>query len=303
MSRGLLPTSGDLDLDRTPEEVPATDRTSWPAAVLVLVLATLGGAWLHAGSAGSVAEAPPRVSARVELDAVRLAEHPVAVLHLVVTSHDDATVYLASLRVDGAGLAGREQRVRRALTPGLVEDLRLTAKLTCNPGTRPPPLSLTLTVTRDPGPIPAGTRAGDLTLSAVPGGVAQLPGGLCRAAEHQLPQAYRTPVTVRTMSISDDALTLAVSGLPAAEVFSVQADGWLLPMPSGTVRATGAATTITVGPPEPRCEDTGTRGVLPTGLQLVFTTEDAGRIHEAYAPVGTALASWLLHARQRACPA
>jgi hypothetical protein len=313
----LAATADDLDLDHAPPDPPRAGRPSWPAAVLVLVLAALGGAWSHAGLAGGAVTASPQVSAWVGLDAVQFTDHPVAVLHLVVTSHDDVPVYLTSLRVGGAGLVDQEQQLWRPLTPGLVEDLRLPADLACRPGTGTAPLHLALTATRDPPPngmATTGTTTGattgtgttganGTTVTAVPGGVAQVPGGLCQAVQQQLPQAYQMSMTVRTVSISDDALALAVSGLPptGTEIFSVQADGWLLPMSAGTVPVIGGAATLTLGPPEPRCDDTGTRDVLPTGLQLVFTGDTTG-VHEAYAPVGRALASWLLHARQRVCP-
>jgi hypothetical protein len=306
--------------------------------MLTVLLATLAGMGLHARTAAAQTTAPPRVSAWLALDSVRLDGEPLADLHLVVTSHDEATVYLTSLTLDGGGTGTLHEDLWRPLTPGLVEDLRVPAILHCGPGTRPAPLRLALTVTRDPalsgadrpgdpsgsppaggsGPATTASAGSVVTLTAIRSGVLQVPGGLCQAASQQLPQAYLSEVTARlitpgagtasgtgtaTGTGSSTGIALAVSGLPAeaTEVFAAQADGWLLPLTSPAAIRAGS-TTLTLGPPQPRCEDAGTRRVLPTGLQLLLATGDGSGIHEAYAPVGTALARWLLRARQRLFP-
>jgi hypothetical protein len=350
-------TPDELDLDRAPQDRPRPSRPPWPAAVLVAVLGILAGTWLHSGLTDAAPTSPPRVSAWVGLDAVRLAEGPTAVLHLVVSSHDDAMVYLTSLDVAGAGVVAQHRQLWHPLAPGLVEDLRLNAGLSCTPGARTAALRLTLTATRSTAadrdtsawsspassspassspassspawsspawsspawsspaspstasPSPPTTSAapfsagGGVTVTAVPGGRARLPWGLCQAGEQQFPQAYRSSATTRVVSMTDGSLTLALSDLPAdaRDLFAVQADGWFLPLLSRAPEVSGGAITLTLGAPQPQCHDTGTRAVLPTGLQLLYTSDDGSGVHEVYAPVGTSLAGWLLHARHRVC--
>jgi hypothetical protein len=265
---------------------------------------------------------PPRVSALVAVDAVRLADRPTATLHLVVASHDDADVVVTSLQLSGAGVLQQRQQLWRPLTPGLVEDLRLDAPLPCSGTDARTPLQLTLTVTRPtqgsggtqqtqqvPGSGTAGTT---IQVTAEPTGVARVPGGLCQAGDQQLPQGYQTPAPARLTSISSTWLGLTLTDLPAeaSELFAAQADGWFLPLQSsgppgsktsqGLVPVTAGRATVVLGLPQPQCLDLGTRRLLPTGLQLLYS--GASGVHEVYAEVGPALAAWLLEGRRRSCP-
>ena len=307
----------------------------------MLVLAALAGAGAHAALTSGRVVGPPRVSALVAVDAVRLTDHPTATFHLVVASHDDADVVITSLRLTGAGVVEQRQQLWRPLTPGLVEDLRLDAPLPCS-GTDPrTPLQLTLTVTRpDPGTTggapasapasaPAGapasapasppaaasgSRAAGATIEVIaePAGAARVPGGLCQAGEQQLPQGFRTPAPARLTSISSTSLTLALTGLPAeaSELFAAQADGWFLPLqssgPAGS-KASQGLVPVTAG-----------RATVVLGLPqpqchdlgtrrllptgLQLLYIGESGVHEVYAEVGPALAAWLLEGRRRTCP-
>jgi hypothetical protein len=312
-------TDTDLDLDGVPPPPTRANRPSWAAGLLVLVLAALAGAGVHAAVASGRVVGPPRVSAMVAVDAVRLTDRPTATFHLVVASHDDADVVVTSLRLTGAGILQQRQQLWRPLTPGLVEDLRLDAPLTCS-GTDPrTPVQLTLTVTRPaPGstgtPATPGSSTADATIevTAEPTGVARVPGGLCQAANQQLPQGYPTPAPARLTSINGTSLGLTLTDLPAeaSELFAAQADGWFLPLLSsgppgskasqGLMPVTAGRATVLLGLPQPQCQDLGTRGLLPTGLQLLYI--GASGVHEVYAEVGPALAAWLLEGRRRSCP-
>ena len=318
----LLEADADLDLDGIPPPPTRATRPSWAAGLLVLVVAALAGAGVHAAVASGRVVGPPRVSALVAVDAVRLTDRPTATLHLVVASHDDADVVVTSLQLTGAGVLQQRQQLWRPLTPGLVEDLRLDAPLPCSGTDARTPLQLTLTVTRpapgssvtqQPQQAP-GSSAADATIevTAEPTGVARVPGGLCQAANQQLPQGYQTPAPARLTSISNTALSLALTDLPAeaSELFAAQADGWFLPLQSsgppgskasqGLVPVTAGRATVVLGLPQPQCHDLGTRGLLPTGLQLLYI--GASGVHEVYAEVGPALAAWLLEGRRRSCP-
>jgi hypothetical protein len=305
----------DLDLDGTLPPTARPTRPSWAAGLLVLVLAALAGAGAHAAVAPGRVVGPPRLSAQVVLDAVRLTDRPTATLHLVVASHDDADVVVTSLRLSGAGVVEQRQQLWRPLTPGLVEDLRLDAPLPCSDTDARTPLQLTLTVTRPAsgnGVSGNGVAGATIEVTAEPAGPAGVPGGLCRAEEQQLPQAFGTQAPARLVSISGTSLTLALTDLPAeaSELFAAQADGWFLPLlpsgPQGSPGSQGLApvtarrATMVLGLPQPQCRDLGTRGLLPTGLQLLYV--GGSGVHEVYAEVGPALAAWLLEGRRRSCP-
>jgi len=289
----------DLDLDRVPAPPAHQRRRPLPAsAVLVAILATFGGALLDSARAQEV-RSVPRVSAWVALDSVRLDGRPVAELRLGVTNRDDTTVFLTALDLSGGGTGSQHLGLRRPLTPGQVDALQLPVDLFCPPGIRPPPFRLTLQLARANG----GPGAGG-TVVAVPQARLRLPGGLCQEGDRQLPQAYQVAAETRVVTATTDSLTLALSGLPASatEVFSVQADGWLLPLVPTTTPVRSGRTTLRLGVPQPRCDDAGTRRVVPTGLQVVMATGDGSGVQEAYAPVGILLARWLMASRQQACP-
>jgi hypothetical protein len=75
----------------------------------------------------------------------------------------------------------------------------------------------------------------------------------------------------------------------------------MLVLGSGSVPVVGGAATLVLTPPQQRCDDHGTRDLLPTGVRLLLTREGGG-IDQAYAPIGLGLARWLLASRQLICP-
>jgi len=289
----------EVDLDAALPDAPAHRRRPLLAAAAVVAV----GALVAAAALRSAITDPPlparaAVTAWVALRAVvPAADGGEPAVDLVVTMANRGATDLTAgdLTVGGprVGRGGSAAGVRH-LPAGGVATLTVRRPLAC-----------------DTGPLPAGRRDAGIdvavrvtatdVVTALPVGRLGVADGACRTAARELPDGSAAPVRVERVTLGERGGLLRVAGLPPrARVFEVSADGTAVPVLGSRPAPTAPGTvTLDLGLPASGCDEPGTRGVVPVGLQLRVEAE--GGLTTRYAAVGPALSRWLLAAHAAAC--
>lgn len=306
---GGPPVLAEVDLDTAPESSPSHRRPLLAAATVVAVLTLVAAAALRSEVSGPPAPPAPAVTAWVSLRSVApAADGTAATADLVVTvaNHGSGDRTVSGLAVGGPRSAG----AATTLEPPRTDTRGATS------GTLPlvvPAAGIGLLAAREPlactGKSGSGsdldvrlTLDGGDVVTAVPVGALAGADGVCAAVRTATPDGAASPVDVVSARFSGRTAQLRVSGLPAgATVLGVGAGGWVVPLLDGATGTAGPATprTLTLGRPVQSCEDTGSRGVVPVGLQL--RVSDGGPPVTRYADVGPDLVRWLVDARAATC--
>jgi len=300
---GPLITAFEVDLDLDQDRRPSPPRRRRPFRILLAVVALLGlvaGAALRSSVVSPARTVEAHVFATLDLRSVVLAPQPRALLELTLKNVGDESLIADTATVAGGGVVTTGVLIGQNLAPrGQGVTASVVVPLRCGPGARaadPVTTRIELRVAASGPPTPGSV------VSAVPQGRVSEAGGLCAAAEAELPQGWREVAHAAAWSLTGGRLDLTVDSLPhdATALVGVQADGVLLPWPDSPPPILAGSVHLVLDPPQQGCQDTGAREVVPTGLQLLFEGQDGMRF--SYVPVGAAVAGWLMDAYTRTCP-
>jgi hypothetical protein len=241
--------------------------------------------------------------ATLDLRGIVLSNRPVAVLVLTLLDVGDAPVLADEVAVSGAGLVPTTRPLARTIRPDVLASVSVEVPLSCtrqDGAGLPARAFVTTRPARGTAAPPSGRSA---TTEAAPVGRLMRQGGLCSAADEALPAGWQEQATATSWSSGTDGiLTVDVAGLPAnvSDVFAIQADGVIVPVPDAPVAVRSGTATLRLGVPGTDCQAVGTHPLVPTGLQLLVHSDDISRF--VYVPVDLAVADWMMQAFVASCP-